>query len=199
MAWVYIKQSISSLLSYWHLWDPCGLKFHIQFCSPHTLKPYTILLVALWNLTFRVPHLYCWGLYTVLSVFPTCCAGGSNPTFFFSPLLLRSSPPLQTTSPEHLTGSEGPTGANGVQKGTHSLSAASALSLPWIFHSAVESALLLFARMKVGRGDGGSGCVGWRRQRRRSEAVSWETPAPSLPVSSARLAGNMLSHILSLS
>ncbi|XP_023276619.1 arf-GAP with Rho-GAP domain, ANK repeat and PH domain-containing protein 2 isoform X2 [Seriola lalandi dorsalis] len=30
----------------------------------------------------------------------------------------RSTPPAQTTSPEHLTGSEGPTGANGVQKAT---------------------------------------------------------------------------------
>ncbi|KAG7241617.1 hypothetical protein INR49_025537 [Caranx melampygus] len=29
----------------------------------------------------------------------------------------RSTPPAQTTSPEHLTGSEGPTGANGIQKG----------------------------------------------------------------------------------
>ncbi|XP_071315206.1 arf-GAP with Rho-GAP domain, ANK repeat and PH domain-containing protein 2 isoform X2 [Trachinotus anak] len=28
----------------------------------------------------------------------------------------RSTPPAQTTSPEHLTGSEGPTGANGIQK-----------------------------------------------------------------------------------
>ncbi|CAN9509584.1 unnamed protein product [Ophioblennius macclurei] len=28
----------------------------------------------------------------------------------------RSAPPAQTTSPEHLTGSEGPTGANGIQK-----------------------------------------------------------------------------------
>ncbi|XP_029311166.1 arf-GAP with Rho-GAP domain, ANK repeat and PH domain-containing protein 2 isoform X2 [Cottoperca gobio] len=32
------------------------------------------------------------------------------------PLQDRSAPPAQTTSPEHLTGSEGPTGANGIQK-----------------------------------------------------------------------------------
>ncbi|XP_029382071.1 arf-GAP with Rho-GAP domain, ANK repeat and PH domain-containing protein 2 [Echeneis naucrates] len=31
----------------------------------------------------------------------------------------RNTPPAQTTSPEHLTGSEGPTGANGIQKGSH--------------------------------------------------------------------------------
>ncbi|KAM9836340.1 arf-GAP with Rho-GAP domain, ANK repeat and PH domain-containing protein 2 [Aulostomus maculatus] len=32
------------------------------------------------------------------------------------PLQDRSAPPVQTTSPEHLTSSEGPTGANGIQK-----------------------------------------------------------------------------------
>ncbi|XP_026183061.1 arf-GAP with Rho-GAP domain, ANK repeat and PH domain-containing protein 2 [Mastacembelus armatus] len=30
----------------------------------------------------------------------------------------RNTPPAQTTSPQHLTGSEGPTGANGIQKGS---------------------------------------------------------------------------------
>lgn len=88
---------------------------------------------------------------------------------FLSLLLHRSTLPMQATSPEHLTGCEGPTGANGIQKGTRSLSAASASSPPWIFHSAVESAVLLFARMKGGRRDEGSVWVGvgWGGVRRQ--------------------------------
>ncbi|XP_039997410.1 arf-GAP with Rho-GAP domain, ANK repeat and PH domain-containing protein 2 [Xiphias gladius] len=38
------------------------------------------------------------------------------PTQTIPPFQDRSTPPAQTTSPEHLTGSEGPTGANGIQK-----------------------------------------------------------------------------------
>lgn len=106
--------------------------------------------------------------------------------------LLRSAPPTQTTSPQHLTGSEGPDGANSVQKGTRSLSAASASSVPWIFHSAVELAVLLFARMKEGREDEGSAWVGWGCF---GDCVVGNGVAA---FSSARLTGNMLSHILSL-
>ncbi|XP_035531725.1 arf-GAP with Rho-GAP domain, ANK repeat and PH domain-containing protein 2 [Morone saxatilis] len=38
------------------------------------------------------------------------------PVHTILPLQDRSTPPAQTTSPEHLTGSEGPTGANSIQK-----------------------------------------------------------------------------------
>ncbi|XP_062300381.1 LOW QUALITY PROTEIN: arf-GAP with Rho-GAP domain, ANK repeat and PH domain-containing protein 2 [Scomber scombrus] len=38
------------------------------------------------------------------------------PDHVVPPFLDRSAPPAQTTSPEHLTGFEGPTGANGIQK-----------------------------------------------------------------------------------
>ncbi|XP_050931666.1 LOW QUALITY PROTEIN: arf-GAP with Rho-GAP domain, ANK repeat and PH domain-containing protein 2 [Lates calcarifer] len=38
------------------------------------------------------------------------------PTQILPPLLDRSTLPMQATSPEHLTGCEGPTGANGIQK-----------------------------------------------------------------------------------
>ncbi|XP_073331305.1 arf-GAP with Rho-GAP domain, ANK repeat and PH domain-containing protein 2 [Pagrus major] len=40
------------------------------------------------------------------------------PTQTILPLQDRSTPPAQTTSPEHLTGSEGPIGANSIQKAT---------------------------------------------------------------------------------
>lgn len=102
---------------------------------------------------------------------------------------------MQTSSPEHLTGSEGPTGANSIQKGTHSFSCIRFISaMNILFGSRVGGAVVCpderrQEEMRVVRG--------WGRGVFR-EAVSWGNSDVAL-VSSAHLIGNKRSHILSLS
>lgn len=107
--------------------------------------------------------------------------------------LLRSAAPAQTTSPEHLTGSEGPTGANSIQKGTQSFSCIRFISAMNIsFGSRVSGAVVCPDE----RGERRWGeCVwmgwGWGGV---SAAVSWETTSP--PFQGASHREYALSHLV---
>lgn len=132
----------------------------------HSHVHYILLYCTLLNfwttkLTFKALYLYCKGLASKRCSLcsPRAALVVLIHWFLF---LLRSTPPAQTASPEHLTGSEGPIGAKSIQKGTQSFSCIRFISAMNIsFGSRVSGAVVCPDERRERRGDEGSAWVGW--------------------------------------